>query len=308
MSCLDRRTPYLSSTMARMVGLELLTTPVGATEVMMIVRLEPPRPPDLLLPGPLRLLRLLTRFQLPRSDVNVVAGAGRWSAPPLLSESDNQTANEKAKQEWPGSSQAKRSQACEPDTRHGARARTGLTLRPSLLYHEGPSLPARLAVSVIVLGVGLYLDRVSARGKAPGRACQAAAGPPIAEPLRLPVEVHVYIVPGQVAAIHGLNECLDGGAWTFDFSGRARRGNEDSAPRTTAVPALCATRSPPSTPSAHALSSPSQRCQCSRKTKSRAWDLSPANTRDAPRARPSCQAFSALELTWSPYHARSMSP
>src|SRR5918997_6421647 len=70
-----------------MVGLEPLTCPVGPTEVMMIVRLEPPRPPDLLLPGP---LRLLTRFQLPRSDVNVAA-AGRWSAPPLLSESDHQT-------------------------------------------------------------------------------------------------------------------------------------------------------------------------------------------------------------------------
>jgi hypothetical protein len=57
--------------MAWMVGLGLLTTPVGPTEVMMIVRLEPPRLPGLLLPG---LLRLLTRFQLPRSDVNVVAG------------------------------------------------------------------------------------------------------------------------------------------------------------------------------------------------------------------------------------------
>src|SRR5215213_5571340 len=67
-----------------MVGLEPLTCPVGPTEVMMIVRLEPPRPPGLLLPGPLRLLRLLMRFQLPRSDVNVVAGAGRWSTPPLL--------------------------------------------------------------------------------------------------------------------------------------------------------------------------------------------------------------------------------
>jgi hypothetical protein len=132
MSCLERRMPYLSSTMARMVGLGLLTTPVGPTEVMMIVRLEPPRPPGLLLPDPLRLLRLLTRSQLPRSDVSTVAGAGRRSAPPLLSKSDYKTANEKAKQE------------------------------SSFLYHEGPSLPARLAVSVIVLGVGLYLDRVSA--------------------------------------------------------------------------------------------------------------------------------------------------
>src|SRR5919112_1966577 len=43
-----------------------------------------------------------------------------------------------------------------------------------------------------------------------------------------------------------------------------------------------------------ALSTPSQRCQCSRKTKSRAWDLSPANTGDAP----SCPAFvsSVLDL------------
>ena len=206
MSSPDRRTPYLSSTMARMVGLGLLTTPVGPTEVMMIVRLEPPRP------GPLRLLRLLTRSQLPRSDVNVVAGAGRRSAPPLLSKSDYQTANENAKQECPGS-----------------------TLRPSSLYIEGPSLPARLAVSGVVLGVDLYLDCVRARGKAPSGACQAAAGAPIAEPHRLPVEVHVYVVPGEVAAIHGLHECLDGGAWTFDLSGRARRGYKDSAPRTTAV-------------------------------------------------------------------------
>ena len=103
MSYLDRRLPYLSSTMARMVRLGLLTTPVGPSEVMMIVRLEPPRLLGLLLPGPLRLRRLLTRFQLPRSDVNVVAEAGLWSAPPLLSKGDHQTANEKAKQEWPGS-------------------------------------------------------------------------------------------------------------------------------------------------------------------------------------------------------------
>jgi hypothetical protein len=246
-----------------------LTTPVGPTEVMTIVRLEPPRP------GPLRLLRLLTRSQLPCSDVNVVAGA--------LSKSDYQTANEKAKQESSGS-----------------------TLRPSFLYIEGPSLPARLAVSGVVLCVGFYLDRVRARGKAPGGACQAAAGAPIAEPHRLPVEVHVYVVPGQVAAIHGLHECLDSGAWTFDLSGRARRGYEDSAPRTTTVPAPCATRSPPSPPSAHALSTPPQRCQCSRKTKSRAWNRSPANTGDAPHAQPPCQA--ALELTWCPYHARTTSP
>jgi len=53
-----------------MVGLEPLTCPVGATEVMMIVRLGLPRAP-LLLPGPvLRLLRLLTRFQLLCSNDN----------------------------------------------------------------------------------------------------------------------------------------------------------------------------------------------------------------------------------------------
>jgi hypothetical protein len=92
--------PYLSSTKALMVALEPLTTPVGPTEVMRIVRLEPPRPPGLPLPGP-RLLRLLTRFQLLRGDVNVV-GAGRWSVPPLLSESHHETTNEKAKQEQPG--------------------------------------------------------------------------------------------------------------------------------------------------------------------------------------------------------------
>src|SRR3712207_7714308 len=60
--------------MALMVGLELVTCPVGATEVMMILRLPRPRPtPLLLLPGPLRedLLRLLTAFQLLRSNVNV---------------------------------------------------------------------------------------------------------------------------------------------------------------------------------------------------------------------------------------------
>ena len=255
MSCLERRVPYLSSTNARMVGLGLLTTPVGSAEVMRIVRLEPPRPPDLLLPDPvLRLLRLLTRFQ-------------------LLSKSHHETAYEKVEQEWPVPLRAERSQECEPDTRHGSRPNRPTFSCPLFLYVEGPSLPARLAVSVIVLSIGFYLDRVSAGGKAPGGACQAAAGPPIAEPHILPVEVHVYVLPGKEAAIHGLHECLDGGAGTLDLSGRARRGYEDSAPRTTAVRALCAARSPPpSSTSAHALSTPPpQRCQCSRKTKSRAW-------------------------------------
>jgi hypothetical protein len=53
-----------------MVGLELLMVPVGLAEVMMIVRLGLPRPIRRLLPGPL-LLRLLTIFQLLRSDVNL---------------------------------------------------------------------------------------------------------------------------------------------------------------------------------------------------------------------------------------------
>ena len=54
-----------------MVGLELLMVPVGLTEVMMIVRLGLPRPMRLLLPGPVLLLRLLTIFQLLRSNVNL---------------------------------------------------------------------------------------------------------------------------------------------------------------------------------------------------------------------------------------------
>ena len=54
-----------------MVGLELLICPVGATEVMMILRLCPPRFAPLALPGPLRLLRLLMRFQVLPSNVDV---------------------------------------------------------------------------------------------------------------------------------------------------------------------------------------------------------------------------------------------
>src|SRR4028118_1099502 len=53
MSCLDMRLPSLSSTTARMVGLTLLTSPVGATGVMKTLRLEPPpRPPGPPAPGP----------------------------------------------------------------------------------------------------------------------------------------------------------------------------------------------------------------------------------------------------------------
>jgi len=162
MSWLDRRLPYLSSTMAWIVGLGLLTTPVGPTEVMMIVRLGPPRPPGLLLPDP---LRLLTRLQLPRSDVNVVAGAGRWSAPPLQERSSNRKRKDEAGGAWFLAGEEK------PGMRTGYPARRPNqpnTFRPLSLYLEGPSLPARLAVSVIVLCVGLYLDRVIAGGKAPG--------------------------------------------------------------------------------------------------------------------------------------------
>src|ERR671917_1013772 len=69
MSCLDRRSPSLSATTARMVGLTLLTSPEGCTEVMKTLRLEPPpRLACLPLPGPLRLLRLPMRFQLLRGS------------------------------------------------------------------------------------------------------------------------------------------------------------------------------------------------------------------------------------------------
>jgi hypothetical protein len=61
----------MASTIAWMLVLEPWTTPVGPTEVMRIVRLEPPRFAPLALPGPLRLLRLPTRFQLLRSDVTM---------------------------------------------------------------------------------------------------------------------------------------------------------------------------------------------------------------------------------------------
>ena len=71
---------------------------------------------------------------------------------------------------------------------------TAYLAHPLFLYVEGPSLPARPR-SVIGLDGGLYLDRVSAGGKAPGGACQTTAGPPIVEPHILPVEVHVYVVP-----------------------------------------------------------------------------------------------------------------
>src|SRR5215210_5423378 len=62
----------MASTNAWMVVPGPLTSPVGLAEVMRILRLGPPRFRPFALPGPLRLLRLLMRFQLLRSDVNVV--------------------------------------------------------------------------------------------------------------------------------------------------------------------------------------------------------------------------------------------
>ena len=147
---------------------------------------------------------------------------------------------------------AKRSQECEPDTRHGSRPNQP-TLRPLFLYVEGPSLPAHC-----VIGAGLYLDRVGAGGKPPGGASQVAAGPPIVEPLLFPVDVHVYVVPGQEATLPVLHVGVDGGAVNIDVSGGAHRGYEDSAPRSTAARTSSAARSPPSPPSAHTLSTPPQ--------------------------------------------------
>ncbi|HEY6581599.1 MAG TPA: dihydrodipicolinate synthase family protein [Rubrobacter sp.] len=55
---------------------------------------------------------------------------------------------------------------------------------------EGPLLPARPAPSTPVsIGIGLYLDRVDAFGKASGGASQGAGGRPVVEPHHPPVEV-----------------------------------------------------------------------------------------------------------------------
>jgi hypothetical protein len=129
-------------------------------------------------------------------------------------------------------------------------------------HRERPSLSGRPR-PVIGLDDGFYLDRVSAGGKAPGGTRQAAARLPIVEPHRLPVEVHVYVVPGQEDAVPVL---YDGGVRVIDDSGGCNRGYEDRAPRTTAAPWPSAAGSPPSS---HALSTPPQRCQCS----SRSWSL-----------------------------------
>ena len=84
MSCLDRMLPSLAATTARMVGLALLTSPEGLTEVMKTLRLEPPpRLACLPLPGPLRLLRLPIRFQLLRDNVSATRERSRaWDASP----------------------------------------------------------------------------------------------------------------------------------------------------------------------------------------------------------------------------------
>src|SRR4028119_1618514 len=130
-------------------------------------------------------------------------------------------------------------------------------IRPLLLYVEGPFLPAPLAPSVIGFDVGLYLDRVGSGGEPPGGAFQLAGGPPVGEPLILPVEVQVCVVPGQEVAVPVLDDGPDGGADAADVSGRSHRGYENSAPRTpTAAPPPPAATPPPPSPSTHALSTP----------------------------------------------------
>src|SRR5215217_8317146 len=113
----------------------------------------------------------------------------------LLSKNLHEIANKKVKQERPGSSTSKE----KPGTRIGYPTR--LVPEPACLtcplspYVEGPSLPARPRAVIGLDGI-LYLYRVRAGGKAPGGACYPAAGPPIAEPHRLAVEVHVYVLLG----------------------------------------------------------------------------------------------------------------
>src|SRR5918998_3445748 len=132
-------------------------------------------------------------------------------------------------------------------------------------HRERPSLSG-CPRPVIGLDDGFYLDRVSAGGKTPGGTRQAAARLPIVEPHWLPVEVHVYVVPGQEYTVPVLYDGPDGGVRVIDDSGGCNRGYEDRAPRTTAAPWPSAAGSPPSS---HALSTPPQRCQCS----SRSWSL-----------------------------------
>src|SRR5215210_3849320 len=107
---------------------------------------------------------------------------------------------------------------------------TAYPICPLLLYVEGPFLPAHLAPSVLRFDVGLYLDRMGAGGEPPGGTFQVAGGPPVGEPLLLPVEVHVYVMPGQEVAVPVLNDSPDGGAGATYVSGRTYRGYENSAP------------------------------------------------------------------------------
>ncbi len=109
-----------------------------------------------------------------------------------------------------------------------------LTSLALFLYVEGPFLPVRLAPSVIVFGIGFYLDRVGAGGKLSGGTFQLAGGPPVSEPQILTVEVQIYIVPGQIVTLPVLHEGPDGGAGAIDVSGGAHRSYKDSAPRNTA--------------------------------------------------------------------------
>jgi len=134
---------------------------------------------------------------------------------------------------------------------------TADVIYPLLLYVERPFLPAPLAPSIIGFDVGLYLDRVGSGGEPPGGAFQLAGGPPVGEPLLLPVEVQVYVVPGQEVAVPVLNDSPDGGADAADVSGRTYRGYENSAPSaTTAARVPPAARPPSSPPSTHTLSTP----------------------------------------------------
>src|SRR4028119_2022917 len=138
---------------------------------------------------------------------------------------------------------------------------TAFLICPLLLYVEGPFLVAPLAPSVVGFDVGRYLDRVGSGGEPPGGAFQLAGGPPVGEPLILPVEVQVYVVPGYEVAVPVLDDSPDGGADAADVSGRSHRGYENSAPRTTTAARVPpAARPPPSSPSTHELSTPPRHC------------------------------------------------
>src|SRR4028119_1155578 len=134
---------------------------------------------------------------------------------------------------------------------------TAYPICPLLLYVEGPFLPAPLAPSVVGFDVGLYLDRVGSGGEPPGGALQLAGAPPVGEPLLLPVEVQVYVVPRQEVTVPVLDDSPDGGTDAADVSGRTYRGYENSASRTTTAARVPPAAGPPSSPpSTHALSTP----------------------------------------------------